>query len=1403
MPFDPSGLDRGRALAGWRYSAYACRSMLRRLRHSVAFTALVIGLTAPAVAFNPAGRSKKPKSGASAKPAAAKPGPSTKPGAAAKPGAAGRGKAVSDAAGSPEAAPASKVEGPSREALIARYLGIVLAQPGSEFPLDRLTALYRERDGNLEQLITTLSERVAKDPSPYSALVALGGVYKKDSQPERAIASFEQAIAKDPSNPIGLLALANLHSERGDKPAALARFEQARPLVKDAPTREQVLRTLRGLYLDQKDFARAKQAHELLLAATHGSFFVRAELPRELSARGELARAVTEHEAVVRAAAGDNRVLAPALVDLGRALSQAGRDQEAQATLDRALAISAGESGARRQILEALAEIYRRSERLPALVDRLAKQAGGVEELKLLAQLYEETGQVEKALATHRKVLARDPKEVGTRLRVVHLLEVRGELELAIAEYDALIKSAPRNPDYVFRLTEALLQRGDRKRALSELSALEARSANDEETLTALVDFYERMEEKERAMALLTKLAASGSQDPEHVVELGSRYWEQGDKKKAAQTWQRLLRILPDRAEGLLRLGEVYLEHDMSQEALEALAEAVKREPKQLRIRRAHAVGLERVGAAAGGRDGQRLAYDEARKIWEQILREASADPNLAREARQHVVTLLSLTGQLAPRINLLERKFAAEKPDLEAGRQLSEAHVRLRRYDDAERVLRRLTQLSPGNVEDSTRLERVLVLGRKLEAALDTLEKLVKLDPKRAREYYQRMAGYAAELYQDDRALAYAARAVELGPDDADGHKKLGEMYEKRQDTPRAIAEFRSAIAKNERLFAVYLELGELLVGQGQLDEADQLFRRVVRSSPDEELIYKAARLSMQLNLGRGTLESLEKDLLPIALGNPERPIFRRLLVEVYGALAYPLLHRARSSAPAEAEEARAQLRKLGERAVKPLLDALSDPREAQQQVAITLLTHVGNKDAASSLFAYASGAADPELRARAMVAVGTLRDARLEQKLSELLLGADKAHLSDSDPVSIAAAWALARLGTRSSLGALEKLSASDSGNLRALAIVGMGRLGDAHAVPQVQKLLRSPDAGALPRAAAAFAAGALNLRGEADALTELSRDPDPSVRAQAILALARLKLEPAAAAIALALTEPSPPLGRAAARAAVLLVSGGPAVPEEVFPVPDGALDVRRVIDGIVPAPHDPTQEIAALAKLLPALSRAASAAADSSPARARALSEALARGAGLTLGSFETASRGPSPEERAAAQRLLADVGGSVVVPLSRLASHPDPDLRLVPLPFLVGRSEEPARRALEALTRDPEPVVRRAVLSALGPEQYELSRSVAARLGQEEEWPLRATAAEALGRMASGKSDAAVSAALSRVALADPYALVREAAARALSAVGGAGAQATLRQLKDRDPEPRVRALAERLVKELE
>lgn len=1350
--------------------------------------------------FNPQGRSKKPKP--VAHPVAPK--PSGKPSASPKPAATPGPAAVPP---SPTSEPPKRekpeAKGPSSEALIQRYTGIVLAQPGADFPLQRLLDLYRERDGTLDRLFSDLSQRAeAGGATRYAALVAIAGLEKLQGKPERAQAAYERAIGEDAKNPIAVVALARMLSERGDKANARTRFEQALPALKDDADREQVLRTLLGLCLDLKDYDAAKRYHELLVKRAGGSFFVRAELGRELLSRGAYERAAAEYKTVVRAATGDNRVLAPALRDYGKALEKLGKGEEALAQFRRALEL-AGESGVRREIVAAIVDSYRQKDRLPELIAELEKRPGtSAEDLRTLGALYEETGQVEKALATYKRALGADSKDLATRLKVVHLLEVRGDLDQAIAEYDALIRAAPRNPDFVFQLAEALISRGDRKKALARLSELEARSGSDEETLAALVDFYERVDEKERALGLLQRLAGSSAADPEHLVELGTRYWQEGDKKKALATWQRIKAVVTDRARALQMLGELYLEHDMPKEALAALSEAAKLSPKQTRYRKAYALALERISAGSATREAKSAQFEEARRIWEELIRDGASDASLAREARQHIVTLYSLDGQLGTRVPALERRLAQSPPDLEAGRLLAEAHLRLRRLSDAERVLRRIVELAPGDVESLTSLERVLVLEHKLRDAIAVLERLADTDPKRAREYFQRMASYAAELYQDDEAVRYAARAVELSPDDAEGHKKLGQMYRKRQDVAKSISEFRQAISKNERLFPVYLELAELLLGQGETDDADMLLRRVIRASPDEELISQAARLSMQVNLGRGTLESLERDLLPLALNSPERPIYRQLLLEVYGALAYPLLEREKSDRPKEAEAARQALDKLGERAVKPLLDALGDTREAAQEVAITLLSHVQNKSAGATLFSYATGSGDSELRTRAMQAVGMLRDPALLPRFEGLLISAGRVTAGESDPALLAAVWSVARMRSPRAERLLTRLAESDAPDVSALGVIGLALLGTRSGSSQVSALLQKPEAGPVPRAAAAYAAGELGQKTAENVLLELSEASDPTLAAQAVLSVARLGSARAPRVIADALVSSDPLVARAGADAALVYATGVYRKPKELLPIPEGGVDVRRLLDALRPAAYGAPERVAALEKLSPALTAAVTRAAIVSPERARTVADLLVVDAGkLPFGPL-TADADFTPAERARITAVARELGTTLVPTFVALSRHPSPDVRLFAVRFLGQRPEPAAKAALDAALKDELTSVRRAALASLESGSLEAKAAVIALLESEADWALRATAVSTLGRLAAGSRDAQVVSALGQTAARDDFAMVREAALEALLAVDPVAARRVLESSRGSDPEPRVKARAQALLEQL-
>jgi cellulose synthase operon protein C len=1106
--------------------------------------------------------------------------------------------------------------------------------------------------------------------------------------------------------------------------------------------------------------------------------------------------------------------------------------------LKRALSVAGGATGVRAEVLAVMTEAYRAEGKLTELVEILEKEPGqDFQRLTTLGRILEETGQVDKALVAYRKALAIDGAHVDTRVRVVHLLQTTGELDLAIKEYEALIRSAPNASEYVFELCETLIQRGDRPKALRLLEELERRAGGDGDTLAAVADFYERVEERDKAMKVLQRLASSQTGDPTFLVDLGDRYYQAGDKKRALETWAKIPRVSSNRARASLTLGEVYLDHDMPTEALAALREALSLEPDSLPTKKALAIALERT---APGTPQAAARFQEAVTLWEEMLAASGRDVNLAREARTHIVSIWSVTKELAARSAPLQARFAASPPDLEAGRLLAEVQRKLGQLPAATSTLRSIIAKAPGDEPSMLALERVLVQQHDLLGAIEVLEKLAELNPKAARQYYQRMAQYAAELYRDDDAIRYAAKAVELSPDDANGHQKLGDMYRKRQDIPNAIARYRQAIAKNDRLFIVYFDLAELLLSTGDVAEADRLFRRVVRASGDEELVARAARASMQINLGKGSLETLERELLPVAVGNPQKPMYRRLLVELYGAMTMPLVQKVRHGEDAaEIAKARAELSAIGTRAVKPLLDALGDERDAQQRIAIEVLAYVENKNAGPSLFNFATGQADRELRTRAMVAVGALRDPAMLPKLAQLLepvlppergdRGGERAiDAAPAEQISLAAAWAVARTPGPKSEDLLARLLEASSPDVRAVAAIGLATAptnnARRHAVALVS-LAKAPDAGPRARAAALAALGELVHRGlpapnELEQLAQGLLDaPDALLRRTALGTSAQVALagsseggarRPGSAdfsatvdrAIAQAVFDRDPALrSRAVAVSALRLERQRPGVAparaDDPLAVPDGRLDVDDMLRALAPRDPDDRAKATALVALETPLRLAATAAVTTSAERAAVVGDALAS---QILAPFAPESELP-PELAARAAASTRAILESAAPGFAGLARHSNAALRARAAQVLAREGSDGSTSALARALEQGDAEARRGILSAIEAGRPPgLIGPVVRALANDESWAVRVRAAEtlaSLGTLASAREPAL--AALETAASGDRFALVREAALRALHGLDPARAAPTLRAAATSDAEPRVRTLATELL----
>ncbi len=1264
------------------------------------------------------------------------------------------------------------------EVLVRRYMRVLEADPRESFAFERLLDLYRERDGNIEGLVRELEARLAEDADAYAPRMLLGHIYKAQNRSAEARAAYEHAARLRPEAVPPLLALGAIARAAGEPARARELYERALEHTREDAARQDVLRQLGEIALEQEDWDGARGYFDQLSRGARGSIYLLTEYARALAERSEHERAVAEYERVIRRLRGDNRVLPPVLREMGQAQLDAGRTDEAIETLNRALALAGRAAGVRREIYDTLVEAYRRADRLPELAERLARDRGGFETVELLGRVHDELGNEEEALEAYRRALRQNPRHIDTRVRVIQLLSRSGRIEDVITEYESLIRVAPREPRFVVELAQLLMQVGRREEALRRAEQTSRSHPREPAVHQALAELYTRWGEEELAAREVATLARIEPNDPAHLIALGAQQLEAGDRAQAVATWRRILTVDSDRARAHATLGGVFADHDMLSEAAREYREAVRIDDSRLEHVRGLANVLERM-----------RQDDEAVRWWERVLALAAEDRAARREARQRIVAIWDRGRRLDTRIAELERRFVADPPDVEAGRFLAEAFRRRgpAQAAQAERILERIIRLEPGDVESLLGLERVRTARGDLEGAIDALRLLVEADPRRATSYLSRMAQHALALYRDEEAVQYAAQAVERTPDDAGGHQRLGDLYRARQDMDSAIASYRRALELNDRLYPTHIDLAEIHLARGELEDADRLFRQVMRASPDDDLVARAARASIQINLGAGTLEGLESDLLPLALGHPQRPIYRRLVVELYDGLARPLIQSARRGGPG-GREAADHLRRLGTRAIKPLLEALADDEPSQRRVAVEILGYLGNDNAAGPLLAAAEGDGDTDLRVQALAAAGAVAPQALAPRFQALAVGPERR-------LRGVATWGLARMGGRRAVGALRDLVGQGDPTVRAYAALGLGRAREHAAGPALEALLRE-DRSVHVQAAAAWALGQLGRPEHVPALVAALRGREGLVAIAAAWALGRIGDPSAREALAHALFDESHAEQDAAARALRRIGASGAQEEGSELPVPAGSFSAGEYLIGLLDAHEAREDQPVDVAPHREALTEAARDALRGPPERVATALELLAAAPSghLGLGRLTVSMAEWPADAREAAAEELSALGAALLDDLLLVTHHADADIRARAVHLLARVSHPVAAAAIVSALADPELPVQRAALDALaagrgaGPEALE---PVARILREHPDWSMRTRAAETLGRLGAPEAGPTLLEALRT----DPYAFVREAAVRALSAIGGTEVQAALSEAAQSDPEPRVRRAA--------
>ena len=1296
---------------------------------------------------------------------------------------------------------------PFDKKVVAKLKGILARNPSDADALAKLLTMYR-RYRTVAQLRDEYEAVLAKKPDDWASLVVLGRIARGQGDDVTALGLFERAAAvKD--DPAVSVELGALYRTSGKAAEARAAFDTALAAAGASKAiKMKALRALADLALGAKDIDGARRYFDQYIALDPGNAALRLELGDALAQAGRHDEAIAVYEETEQRLGKDPARRVEVVARIGQALEQKGDDTLAVAAYRRAIKLVPRGYYLEVELTARIVDIYRRTQTLPELLAYYEKEwpeaRRGHFEWDTLARLFEETGDQEKAVVAYKRAVAKAPYELETQRRLIQLLESVGREKDAIAQYEVVVREAPGEARFQIELAERYWRSGDEKKALEVLRRMESRFPGDGGAQSAIADMYLRWGKDDLALAALERLARLEPDDPAHLVTLGEQYHQRGQKDKAMATWKRIANTRS--ALGYAKLGDVLAEHDAPAEGLVYYAKAIKLEPSNPELYKGRAQIHER-----------QKQFDEAVADWEKALSlwTKPSDRSSRREARRRIVAVLQRWDggrKLREYVDKWKKAFDRTPPDLEAGHFLVAHYEHPTRAQKGEprATLERLHQLAPDDQDTIQDLVKAYVAAQLWDDAVAKLKRLAEIAPAREREVYGQIAEIMTKARRDKEAIEWSQKALEKSPNDPVAYERMAARYFEMNKFTDAAAAYEKTIALDPRNFKAHFELADIYKLLDKRDKALELYRRVLRQSTDDDQLLRAGKHAIVLAETEGSLGELEKVVAPLSTILAHKPVYRRILIELFDHYVEPLEQRTRRGPSEVRTAARAELDRLGKGGMKALLDALADESDPQQRaVAVEVLGHLGNKAAAMPLVRVAreepppvdptaprsvgalTQSLDLESRVAALVAAGRLGDPRVVGETLPMAKHADIA-------LREAAVFTLGRTGDARALPALLGALADGRPSVQALACLGLGRLPDARARAAVEKKtgdVRTPD---LVRAACA--AGLADDVGALPMLTAALADNAGETQRIAAWALGQLGDKKALPALWAAyfrrVDQDRSTIAWAIARLASGAAVAGIAADATPYPMRAGKLDLAamvRDLPGELPEHEIPSGAIvgheAAIAK---AIEVGLASHRDEALA---VLTDLDARDDGLGLGAIVPAA--PTPAVAAA-----LDAIGKRILP-TVIGRTGDDDLKVAARALAVAAKigGPTAASAVERALRSPSRLVRAtatrsvALLHRRGAMTPALRSALVAQLGSDD-WEDRQNAAMTLGDLGADTDvDALVK------ALKDPWSYVRDEAAKSLGRLRSQAAIPALREAT-RDINPAVQASARRALTEI-
>jgi tetratricopeptide (TPR) repeat protein len=370
-----------------------------------------------------------------------------------------------------------------------------------------------------------------------------------------------------------------------------------------------------------------------------------------------------------------------------------------------------------------------------------------------------------------------------------------------IATLKKILINSPEDLDLRLRLAELLEKKGRLKEAVEQYAIILPQLTTDEKIACMKNIGYLLFQagQKNKALQWYLKTAKYDKKDPNLYYNIGSIY-DELKKPKLAEKYLRLaLELKKDDVEGRLRLGQSLFNKNKLTEAKRYVNEILKKDPHHLD----DLVLLANIVEKEGDKEA-------LKNIYMQIV---SHDPK-NKIILFNLGVLETEQGNLKKGLHYFERLVTIDPKDTQAREALFDIYQRQKRND----------------------------------LAFNQAIQLIKFFPKKI-AYYSYIFEHLTALDEFEQLAHYMIMGVKENPKNFELRQYLILVYLKLKKNELAVKEMKEALKLKPNNTNLLHQLAKINEGTGNLDQALQVYKKILHISPDDQKAEEAyLRLRLKL---------------------------------------------------------------------------------------------------------------------------------------------------------------------------------------------------------------------------------------------------------------------------------------------------------------------------------------------------------------------------------------------------------------------------------------------------------------------------------------------------------------------------------------------------------------------------